>query len=129
MMKTISPATWWLYSLHCRSASFRGASRSDSGMSSRLDEVKDGTLGVNTWTTSASVARSLTTSTAGGSDVREAAAKSTVMPSPSSTSTKRRRRSSETSSADGSRRTTKKLSAPSTRMSARIVILVATIMP
>ena len=37
--------------------------------------------------TSAGVARSATTSTAGGSEVRDAAARSTVTPSPNSTST------------------------------------------
>ena len=52
-------------------------------------ELREGIRGVKRVATSASVARSRTTSTAGGSEVSDAAANSTVSPSPSSTSTKR----------------------------------------
>ena len=92
-------------------------------------DVKEGRRGVKTSPTSAGVARSATTSTAGGSEVREAAAKSTVIPSPSSTSMKRRRRTHDTSLAAGSRRTAKKLRAPRTSRSPRMAILVSTIIP
>src|SRR5713101_1332418 len=91
--------------------------------------VKDGWRGVKTSPTSAGVARSATTSTAGGSEVREAAAKSTVIPSPSSTSMKRRRRTHDTSPPAGSLRTAKKLRAPRTSRSPRMAILVSTIIP
>ena len=83
---------WWLYSDQARSASVRGASGSSNGSASCGGEASAGQRGANCPATSAGVARSATTSTAGGSEVSDAAANSTVTPTPSSTSTKRRRR-------------------------------------
>ena len=90
MASTRIPDTWWLNSDQARSASLRGASGSSSGISDSEGERSDGIRGVKRVATSASVARSRARSTAGGSDVSEAAAKSTVRPRPTSTSTKRR---------------------------------------
>ena len=79
--------------------------------------------------TSASVARSVTTSTAGGSEVSDAAAKKTMRPSPSSTSTNRRRRTREAPAEAASLRTAKKFMAPRMESPPRITTLVSTMSP
>ena len=99
MTSTKSPAQWWLNSDQARSASVRGALRSSTGISTIFGDVSTGHRGVKRTPTSASEARSATTSPAGGNDVSDAATNSTVAPRPNSTSTKRRRRASETSAA------------------------------
>src|SRR5206468_799260 len=129
MVSTNSPATLWLNSDHARSAAVRGASRSSTGSASIGGDESVGHLGVNRVTTSASVARSVTTSTAGGSEVSDAATNRVVRPRPSSTSTSRRSRAEPTSASGGSRRTATKFSAPRSRRAARIATLVSTIMP
>src|SRR5438046_1134474 len=88
---TNSPATLWLNSDHARSAAVRGASRSSTGISSIAGDESVGHRGVNRVPTSASVARSAATSTAGGSEVSDAATNRAVTPSPTSPSTNRRR--------------------------------------
>ena len=98
-----------MYSDHARSASVRGAFLSSTGSSSIGGEVKLGTRGVNRVATSPRVARSATTSIAGGNDVSDAAANSTVMPRPTSTSTKRRTRGTSPG-VRNARRTVEKLS-------------------
>jgi hypothetical protein len=129
MLSTKKPEIWWLYSDHARSASVRGARRSSTGKSSSGGDESRGILGVKTFATSPRVARSATTSTAGGSEVSEAAAKSTTMPTPNSTSTKRRRRGAGTLPAPFSLLTSKKFRAPRARSPARSAILVATMRP
>ena len=94
-----------------------------------MGDVNAGTRGVNRVATSPSVARSATTSIAGGSDVSEAAAKSTVIPSPSSTSTKRRSGGADTGRAAENRRTENKFAAPSARSPTRRTIFVRTMTP
>src|SRR5881628_51219 len=127
--RTNSPATLWLNSDHARSAAVRGASRSSTGISVITGDESVGHRGVNRVPTSASVARSAATSTAGGSEVSDAATKRAVTPSPTSTSTNRRRRAGPTSDAAGSRRTARKFIPPRVRSPARIPTLVRTIMP
>src|SRR2546425_8099469 len=75
MASTNSPATLWLNSDHARSAAVLGASRSSTGSSSIAGDESVGHRGVSRATTSVSVARSATTSTAGGSEVSDAAMK------------------------------------------------------
>src|SRR5438445_814891 len=129
MASTNSPATLWLNSDHARSAAVLGASRSSTGSSSIAGDESVGHRGVNRATSSVSVARSATTSTAGGSEVSDAATKRVVRPRPNSTSTSRRSRAEPISPAAGSRRTAKKFIAPRVRRAARIATLVSTMMP
>ena len=129
MPSTTRPATLWLNSDHARSASVRGAVGSPTGMSAMRGEASVGGFGVTRPSTSAKLARSVTTSTAGGSEVSEAATNRTVAPSPNSTSTNRRRRSGATSAASGSRRTAKKFSAPNRISPTRIAALLPTMRP
>ncbi len=81
-------------------------------MSEIFGDVSTGQRGTNRAPTSASEARSETTSLAGGNDVSEAAMNRTVAPRPNSTSTNRRSRGSETAAPAGRRRTAKKFAAP-----------------
>src|SRR4029453_17381399 len=83
-----------------------------TGMSAIFGDVSTGQRGVNRTLTSANVARSSTTSPAGGRDVSGGAMNSTVAPRPNSTSTKRRKRGNEPPAPSGKRRTAKKFAAP-----------------
>ncbi len=129
MTSTRIPETWWLNSDQARSASVRGASGSSMGISSIDGERRVGIRGVNRPATSARVARSWVRSTAGGSEVSEAAAKSTVRPRPTSTSTKRRIVTWSASGPPSLRRIAREFSAPSTSSPASITTLVITIRP
>src|SRR2546427_3164270 len=129
MPSTKRPATWWLNSDHARSASVRGALRSSTGISVIFGDVSAGQRGANRTPTSASEARSATTSPAGGNEVKEAATNRTVAPRPNSTSTKRRRRGSDVSAPAGRRRTAKKFAAPRRTSPPRTTTFVRIMLP
>ena len=130
MASTSMPEMWWLNSDHARSASLRGALGSSIGISASEGECRLGSRGVKRVATSASVARSDVRSTAGGSEVSDAAANSTVSPRPTSTSTKRRRMPwSAAADVPSIRRIARELNAPSVRRPPRITILVSTMSP
>ena len=107
----------------------RGALRSSTGRSSIGGEVSVGHCGVNRTATSATVARSVTTSAAGGSEVNDAATKSTVAPRPNSTSAKRRNRVRPAVDTSGRRRTMKKFAAPRPRSPASATTFVKIMVP
>ena len=127
---------WWLYSDHAYSSGCRVESVSSMGAAAARScstggDASRGSLGTKRAATSAGVARSATTSTAGGSDVSEAAARRMVIPIPTSASMNGRSRGA----GDGAsalrvqRRMSRKLRPPSSSTAAISAILVSTITP
>src|SRR5438477_160159 len=131
MVTTKRPAQWWLYSDHARSTGLRSTWRPIRGSAARRSSsigglVSRGAAGAKRAATSATVARSVVTSTAGGSEVNEAAAKRIVIPSPSSISTKLK---SRVPGACAARRTARMFSQASASAGTSSATLLSTITP
>ena len=127
---------WWLYSDHAYSSGCRVESVSSMGAAAARScstggETSRGSLGTKRAATSAGVARSVTTSTAGGSEVSEAAARRIVIPMPTSASMNGRSRAPATDRprVRVQRRMRRKLSPPSRSTATSRATLVSTMTP
>ena len=151
---TNRPDQWWLYSLHATSFALRSgrspppgtnaaaavvrvraasasslACSAGSASASWSGDTRRGSAGVLRSTTSDHVTRSCTRSTAGGTEVRDAAAKNRLNPTPISTSANRRRRKTGVVGSRRSRSTTRKLPRPSSSRTTNITAFAPTITP
>ena len=120
-----------MYSDHARSTDLRSTCRPISGSATRSSSsigglVSRGAAGAKRTATSPTLARSVVTSTAGGSEVSDAAAKRIVMPSPSSTSTKLKSRAPGAADA---RRTARMFTYARARAGTSSATLLSTITP